>query len=130
MAQPKLPGIEKRTQQVLDWMQQQWPAPFPVRIRWVKELVDRDDDENPFYCAETERIGKIIRVTLSRRALRTYALAIDTIIHEYAHARDTKHANLENRLERPHHGPEWGIYYAEMYSAYNDEMGWQHSREY
>ena len=125
--QPK--NLNHRSRQILKWCQESWPAPYPVRLRWVKDLVD-SDEECPHYHAECNREGSVIVIRLSKRLVRSYAEMIDTLLHEYAHARDTKHQKLEDKLKRAHHGPEWGMYYAEMYSAYHDDTGWDDSRGY
>jgi hypothetical protein len=126
-------GIEARCRQVLRWLAHEWPTPYPVVIRWVDEIKEKDETMPGGYSwsyGDTERVGKKLVIRMSRKHLRDYSLAIDILIHEYAHARDTKHVRLENQLDRPHHGPEWGLYFAEMYSSFRDGSGWEDSTVY
>jgi hypothetical protein len=63
---------------------------------------------------------------------------IDTVVHEWAHFRVTKHANVERLNLHFDHGPEWGLAYAEIYSDFFDHdedpeyLGgaWEASRTY
>ncbi len=126
----KPPGLHQRSYQILRYLQNKWPAPYPVQIRWVKDLVDDEDPEDRHYHAECYRDGLKIIIKLSKRRVRTYAEMSETVIHEYAHARDIKLKRLEDKLDRFAHGPEWGLYFAEMYSDFNDDLGWEVSRTY
>jgi len=129
---PQAKTVEKRVAQILAYLESKYAAGYPVELKWRKILIDPDEPVKcrKEYAAETYlESGKII-ILMSRKRNRTYDYAIDTIIHEYAHARDWRHARIEGREDRKIHGPEWALYYGEMYTDIHDEDGWKLSREF
>ena len=128
-------NVEERALQVLRWCESRWPTPYPVKLHWRKELLDKSEKykkDQPYH-AETFLDTGVIRIYLSRKLCRHYTVAVDTILHEYAHARDWRHARVERGKRgegRKIHGPEWGLFYAEHVDAFYDQDGWKESREF
>jgi hypothetical protein len=81
---PRARNRAQRAIQVLRWIDANWPIGRPVEIVWVDRLYDQEKREE--YDAETERVGRRIRMQISRRRNRTWRETADTVIHECTHA--------------------------------------------
>lgn len=124
--------IYDREKQITKWLTVNFDTPFPVKVVWVKDLINKEikNKRDQSYYAETYLENKVIIIKLNKRLCsRSYCIMIDTLLHEYAHAVDWRHYSIEKNKREPH-GVEWGIYYAQIYSAYNDNGGWKESKKY
>jgi len=125
-------ALEARSRQILRWCEASWPTPYPVKLTWKDELLDKDEKfkkDQPYH-GETYLHNGVLRIDLSRKKCSTYSNMIDTMLHEYGHCRDWRHARLERDGKRKIHGPEWGLFYAEIYDLWHDEGGWHESKDY
>jgi hypothetical protein len=96
--------------QLVSILKKQSPAAYPVSVRRVK-MTDLDGD-----CS---LIKKRFYIRINREI--TEASAIDTLLHEWAHARAWNH--LHDSLDWPEfeersHDASWGVAYSEVYQVY------------
>ena len=76
---PRANNIRERIQQVAAWLSDEFPAQYPVEVRWVAYLSDGS-------FADSYRESRRFVIRLSwRRLRRDRSIAIDTLIHEHAH---------------------------------------------
>lgn len=120
--------VPQRCKQALRWMQHEWPCGRPIRIRWVKELIDPDDGEA--FDADTLRHGNELVIRMSRRRNRTYYSAIDTLIHEYAHCLLWGMASVEEHPRLRHHPAALWAQYGEIRDHWDHDYGWEQSKEF
>lgn len=131
---PTAPTVIARVDQALQWAQKEFPTAYPVRVEWRAKLPIKPgkgvtvEDVRSGYWAETVRRRRTFVILMSRRRLRQYEVAIDTFLHEYAHAMTWGPAVLETRAE-PHRGA-WPIAYGDLYASWTDDHGWELSREF
>lgn len=76
---PKANNIRERLQQVAAWLSDEFPAQYPVEVRWVSALPDGSFGES-----YREQRRFVIRLSW-RRLRRDRAIAIETLMHEHAH---------------------------------------------
>jgi hypothetical protein len=117
-----------RLRQVRNWLADKFPTPYPVTLRIgpIPREPDSDGDRPARSCGDTTRTKRRITIRISDK-LDWYS-AIDTLLHEWAHARSYPHSTMEDKLE--HHGSQWAVTYGEIYMAYHDKRGWDESRKY
>jgi len=99
-----------RLRQVLRYLESKYITPFPVKLRFTKVCMTHEKG-----C--TYRHGKKLNIVINLR-LNMYH-AVETLIHEYAHARTWRHERIE-KIEKIHHGPDWGVSYAELWQDFYD----------
>jgi len=124
--------LEERCKQILRWCEATWPTPYPVKMVWKNELLDKEQKfkkDQPYH-GETFLQDGVLKIVVSRVKNSTYSIAIDTVLHEYAHCMDWRHARVERGSNRIDHGPEWGIFYAKVYHAFHHDNGDEDSREF
>ena len=96
-------------------LRKECPPAFPVYVRRVKMSESKDGD-----CAKTDSAFYInINKCLSEAA------AIDTLLHEWAHARAWNyiHDSLNaTGFEKVAHDPSWGVAYSEVYRIYEQRL--------
>ena len=131
---PIAPTVVARVDQVLQWLAKEYPCAYPVEVRWVPWLDPGDEgataaEKRSGDWAHTYRYGRRYVIELSRRRCRGWELTVDTVLHEYAHARTWGYARRELLDKRPH-GPAFQAEYGAIYEAYHDDHGWEHSREF
>ena len=114
-----------RLRQVEGWLRDHFLTPYPVKVVVAKS-------PNPFKkdrdYGECYRRGRRILIRIDGSL--TWYVAIETLIHEWAHAVSLKHDVLENKRVQGAHDSEWGINLARIYRAYYDEDGFLESRTY
>ena len=137
----------ERIRQYARYLQAHYPVAYPVSIRFERGAREPD---GTYLGGQAWRKGHRFYLRINPTSLcleedeyqqvgLTYRLA-DTLIHEWAHFRATKHAHVE-RQEYDNvlsHSAEWGVAYAEMYSDWCDHDddpnyrggGWEASRSY
>jgi len=128
---PLAPNRIERAHQILRWLQAKYTTPYPTALRWHPRLIDPDAESaaQRDYFGDTQVIDRRLVIRMSKRTCATWSTTIDTLLHEYAHCLDWRHARIEAKGRRPH-GPEWGMYYAALYEAYHDLGGALESREW
>lgn len=97
---------------VIKMLRRETSPPLPVHVRRIK-LNDNDG-----YCSKV-RDQFYVRININFSEAR----AIDTLLHEWAHALSWKpkfdDASLSSEdFERIIHGPSWGVAYAEVYRLF------------
>ena len=116
-----------RLHQVAHWLKAEFPAPYPVTVQVLRigpqrrERAGRDDK------GETVRLGRRIYVRVDSRL--KWGEAIDTLLHEWAHAASWTLDAAEQRLPSTHPDEFW-LMYGRIYRAYYEENGWRKSRDY
>lgn len=111
-----------RARQVYAWMADTFPTPYPTTLSLIR----------PKNNAEKKLCGWVV---LSNRKLKISVnvgypkyVVIDTLLHEMAHCVTWSHKSMENYI--PDHSAQWGMCYAQIYRAFNDEGGWRDSGTY
>ncbi len=137
---PAAPTMRARVDQVLQWLEEFYPCAFTVRLAWLNKLKWESyasAEECRTLLASERRMGigavtykppgsAALEILLSRLAIRTRHEAIETLLHEWAHALVWTY----REVDRVEHRDEWGLAYARIYSAYHDEHGCIDSRTY
>ncbi len=102
-----------RIRQIYEWLQFSYPTPYPTKLKLIRGTKPRSDQ------------GYVV---LNGRHLVIYIdmkyplhAAIDTVLHEYAHAVAWKHASMDAYVAD--HSNEWGLAFANIYRDFNDEGG-------
>ena len=98
-----------------EWLMLNFPTPYPVRVKYQKKqpIVEGEN-----CCGFCRRDGRKIEIAIHLANGRE--MMIDTLIHEWAHARNMRQASLEGLIELDH-PPEWGITYAAIVTKLFDE---------
>lgn len=105
-----------RLRQVHHWLQRKYPTPFPTRLR-IEPLAEKRKVAGENYYLN----GRVVIRIHSRLVLW---LAVDTLLHEYAHVITRRHENIEKlRRQNGGHDAEWGMAYAKLYSDFIDGNG-------
>ena len=95
------------------WLRKKFATPYPVRV--IVRRIARKEKAR----ATTERVGKRIVITINERL--NWDLAVDCLLHEFAHAVDFRHESVERR--RPDHDDQWALAYGKVYRSFWDEGG-------
>lgn len=109
----KAQSARGRLRQVEHWLRANFPCDKPVVVRVTNVYP---------HAAETARQGRKYIIKLGRIALARWGdEMIETLIHEWAHARVWR-THRENDLEH-YHDAEWAIEYGALYQAFYDKGG-------
>ena len=110
---PKAKNIKERVTQVARWLKSEWELEKVKRIEWIdcSEEADYQTRDDALYGYVLERDNYLV-IRLCERCCRTRALAIETLIHEMAHA-----ALWDEGLGY-YHGPLYWTQYGEFQDAY------------
>ena len=112
----------ERLNQVYLWLVDNFPSPYPTNLILRG---DKDRDSRKFE-GWVELNGRSLDISINMRYPK-YVL-IDTLLHEMAHA-----CTWVNKRMEPHvheHSDEWGLVYARIYRAFNDDGGFGDSGNY
>lgn len=96
---------EKRWRKLLYWLRKNYPADLPIYVRTKNKLTLFPD-----YSGVCIRYDTKIIVEINKN--QSFALKLDAIIHEWAHA-----ITLTNTTKKDH-GDEWGKAYSRIYSGF------------
>lgn len=121
--------LRKRLQQMAEWLRANHPTPYPVVVRWTPKIAS--DPSDP---AELRKIGDFaecywskgrVIIRLSSRRCRSFHVASDTLLHEWAHAMTMPNSRLERHPARSHshHGDDWALAFGRCYRSWVDEGG-------
>ena len=112
----------QRAEQVARWLEYHFPLRKPVKVQWVREIIDADGIELEGICQNNDdRNGYEIR--LSFRCCQRYSDVISVMIHEWAH--------LRRGLRSVAHDREfWCEWYAPIAELYWDGGGYHESKEF
>lgn len=111
----------QRVQQVLNWIDHEWPIGRPVVIKWRAKL---EDDCAGMTC----RDGKSLVIYLSKKRNRTWHDSVDTLIHEAAHCILWGMASVEDRTA--HHPPSFWSLYGEIRDRFDHDHGAEESEDF
>lgn len=126
---PKAKNRFERADQILAWLQHEFPADRGAFLRWRAELKERNPDTGKIeqIYAISDRVGRDIEITLSRRMCRTWELVAETLIHEYVHVLDWGMAHYEHVKE--HHPLAFYLKEAEIRWRWYEDHGCELSKE-
>jgi hypothetical protein len=106
-----------RIHQIANWLREEFPPPFPVKVLYCK--LDKE------VIGDTSKRGSkfILRIdsSLSRGA------ALDVLLHEWGHVISWTFSKTEQT--RAHHSDEWALAYGRIYRSFHDEFGYILSRD-
>ena len=124
---PKAKTREARARQVLRWIAHEWPIGRPVRLEWVEWILD--DAGRPTRCyGQTYRDGRELVIEVSSRINRTTVEAVDTTIHEAAHAILWPQARVE--WQTADHPPAFWAQYGEIRDRFDHDHGAEQADEF
>lgn len=114
---------EARVRQVEAWLREHYPPPQTTRVIWVDRIANDEDeglrreeyergDHGVCYRYESGEC----RILLSRRTL-TISSAVETLLHEWAHA----------LFKRPGHHDAFWRRYGMIYRHFFEAGGWEDS---
>ncbi len=112
-----------RIRQVANWLRQEFPTPYPVRLR-IEVLGPPGAKQG--LMGETYRSGKCLVIRIDSRL--KWMEAINTLLHEWGHAEDWRLNRMEN--VRPPHDDSWALKHGKIYRWYHDEGGALRSRDF
>lgn len=115
---PKARTVAERVSQVQQWLQYHHPPKKKVTLRWVKEIKGKYPGGDFAECVVAENL-----IILSRHTNRTIYLALDSLLHEWAHI-------LRGRGESWGHDDDYWRIYGRIYRDFYDGGGHEASREY
>ena len=128
--------LQDRIKQVTFWLEEYFPTPYPVSVKWCKDIPLSDgEDGNPGgHFAECYYSKPNIIIRLSKRKNRDVAIALDSLLHEWAHAATMPNTRVYNALEKSgslqDHPEEFWVVYGKIYRSFYDEGGSGVSRDY
>lgn len=124
MARCRARNRYERCVQVLRWLMEEFEIEDgTLRLEWCNLLApDRETGKETVYGLTTEAKDRIV-IRLSERGCRTTALAVETLIHE------TAHAYLWETGRGLLHGPEFWQILGRMSDAF-DHHGHEDSKHY
>jgi len=103
---PGTPEYRKCLVAVLDYLQEELPCEYPVRIRLVQLKTEYG------YCdLKRPQKGKRHFLIVISQGM-DFLMAKDTLLHEYAHALCWSSCPAGES-----HGPEWGVAFSRVYQA-------------
>ena len=126
---------KKRLEQIGRWLCATFDTPYPVTIRVVKKIgADREESAHirrVGYYGDTERIGRKIIVRIAVRPGIRLHDAIDSLLHEFAHAVSMRHDKIEDkRLDHGAHDDDWALTWGKIYRRFYDEKGCEASWDF
>lgn len=118
-------NLKQRVAQVEAWLREHFPTPYPVIVRWSPRIAG--DCFGDCYWSSPNVV-----VRLSGRRCRERAIAIETLLHEWAHAIVMPNERLHRQLKRcgalQEHPDEFWIAYGRIYRLYYDLGGCEESQ--
>lgn len=130
--------LKNRIKQVEMWLNENFPTPYPVVVKWCPKIA-ADKHES----AAVKRIGyygecgysdRTIVIRISSRKNRSIDSALDTLLHEWAHAVTMPNERVWRRLEKAgnvqEHPDEFWLMLGRIYRSWHDEGGWSDSKKF
>jgi len=103
---PDSPKFRKCLASILEYLEEELPCSFPVRLRLVRLKAEYG------YCnLKVPEDGDPYFVIVVCKGM-DFLVTTDTLLHEYAHA-----LCWETAPDREPHGPEWGVAYSRVYQS-------------
>ncbi|KKM03159.1 hypothetical protein LCGC14_1777230 [marine sediment metagenome] len=119
---------KERLLQIGRWLCATFDTPYPVTLRIVKKIAADADEPKRIkmtgYYGESWREGRRIYIRIAARpGIRIYD-AIDTLLHEFAHAASMRHEKIEDkRLDHGAHDDAWALAWGKIYRKFYDDDG-------
>lgn len=110
----------KKFDKVVKLLRKEFPLGVPTTVKTVKKLRCEENGEEIYgQCSSSENSKGVVKKFLVEVARDLpLGLAIDTLLHEWAHATD----HLENGDPCMHpHRNSWGVHYARIWRVYAGE---------
>ncbi len=104
-----------RLHQVHRWLQIQFPTPYPTILKVMR--LPRGD------MGDCTKGGRRFVIRVHEDLL--WVSSIEILLHEYAHAMSWPPGKLE--VHEPDHSDTWGLAYAKVYRAFQEDGGDQES---
>lgn len=137
---PKARTIRGRVEQTRAWLADNWPAAFPVTVKWQRrcggfdrkeresgQVNQREFDYGIHGWCEKHGSKFVIAMSLSRN--RTRQDACEILMHEWSHALSEKFAKLENKRLSVH-DDEFFLTWGRIYRAWNEKGGAEAADKY
>ena len=127
-------STKERLLQINRWLCASFDTPYPVTLRVVKKIAADSCEPKRIkktgYYGESWREGRRIFIRIAVRPGIRGGDAIDSLIHEFAHATSMRHDKIEDK--RLSHGAHddafalaWGKIYRRFYDEKGDEESWE-----
>lgn len=119
-----------RLHQIHNWLKAEFPLGRATSLLRVEIIKDEEPNARgkrehlDGRCYKTGRAEFLIQVSPKLK----WSWAIETLLHEYAHAMTWPAAHREGYADE--HPDEWGLAYARLYRAFTDDGGMIESRHY
>jgi len=131
-------NIRGRIRQMEIWLNKKFPTPYPVIVRWSKKIAADKNDPPPVkkvgYYGECFYMRPNVIIRISSRTNREICIAMDTLMHEWAHAMVMPNDRVWRRMERSgavqEHPDEFWIAMGRIYRAWHDDGGHEESKLY
>ena len=123
---PRKRDIKGRCKQILEWMKDCRPCGRDVKLCFVKYT----SKENKSLYAQTVRNKNSLCIYMNLVKCSRHDVAIETLIHEYAHCRLWGLAKSELCEKIGDHGPEFWAEYGVIYNLFHYEDGDKESNSY
>ncbi len=109
---------KQRVTQIAGWLAYHFPCKQNITIQWVKQIPNDYNDRGDYGYVEPPST-----IVLSERACRDRYLAVETLLHEWAHL-------LRGRSHGWGHDEEFWQIYGHLYRAFYDGGGAEASEDY
>jgi hypothetical protein len=124
-----------RVRQVERWLNDKFPCAYPVTVKLVPKLpLDKEEQKKAYVDeihtggqGECNRRGKRFHIRLSLKACSRVHEIVETLIHEWTHARVWRYETAERRRkpDSQYHDNEFWLAYGEIWRAYYDGPGYK-----
>jgi hypothetical protein len=130
--------MKGRTRQMEVWLNQYFPTPYPVVVRWTKKIAaDKNDSpqiKKVGYYGECAYVKPNAVIRISFRLNREVSIAVETLMHEWAHAVVMPNERVWRKREKvgasQDHPDEFWLAMGRIYRAWYDEGGDEESRKF
>ena len=123
--------MKKRLKQMEVWLNQNFPTPYPVVVRWAHKIA-ADKGAPPRvkaigYYGDCAYVSPNIVIRISKRTNRDINTALETLMHEWAHACVMQNNRVWSRLsedeQSEEHPTEFSLAYGKIYREWYDNEG-------
>lgn len=113
--------VRGRLRQIERWLRSNFTPALPVTVR-----VGRVEHN---WLGTFQRAGDEFHIRINRKLLDNWDAAVETLLHEWAHAMAWSPVFEANELAHEH-PDEWGLWMARIYRRFVDEGGMQDADEF
>ena len=128
-ATPKKRERARRLEQIARWMQCHFPAPCPIAVQYVDQIMSCEqhgifDHDTLGTCILDEDKKGGPRLVIAVADQKDLVLLVDTLMHEWAHAVTMAFTGYQKSM----HCDEYWISHGRIYRAFYEEGGLEASR--